>query len=163
MIPTLTTGRLTLRAFSFEDFASFAAFYAGPASRDVGGPLAPREAWRHFCAHLGHWPLRGYGWWIVDDGEGAAGFAGIHFPPSHPEAELGWALFERARGRGYATEAASVARDWWYGRGERRLTSNIDRANAASIAVARRMGAVTDGAPLAHNPACSAWLHEAPA
>ena len=159
-IPTLHTERLTLRAFGMEDYPAFAAFHSGPASG--APPLPPREIWRHFCAHLGHWPLRGFGWWAIEAQGTPVGFAGIHEPPSHPEPELGWVLFEEGRGKGYATEAATAARDWWYARGETRIASNIDRDNAPSIAVARRMGATTDGASLAHNPSCTAWLHEAP-
>ncbi len=161
-IPTLKTERLILRALQFDDFGPYADFSASDASVFVSGPMDMRSAWRHFTSLIGHWPVRGYGWWAVDDGSGIVGTCGIHYPPSHLEPELGWVLFLQARGKGFATEAAKAARDWWYARGETRLSSNIAFDNSPSIAVARRLGATTDGVPLAHNRDCSAWLHPGP-
>jgi RimJ/RimL family protein N-acetyltransferase len=49
-------------------------------------------------------------------------------------------------GRGYATEAANAAMDWGFATtGFDRLISLIDPANAASIAVAERLGETLDG------------------
>ncbi|MFQ6547267.1 GNAT family N-acetyltransferase [Aestuariibius sp. 2305UL40-4] len=162
-IPTLETDRLILRAPREADFAPFAAFYAdGSASSSVGGPMEMREAWRRFTADMGHWAFKGFGWWTLDDGTGPIGTCGIHAPPSHEEPELGWLLFARGRGRGYATEAARAARDWWmesFQGGQPRLTSNILPGNTASEAVARRLGATPTRAP-SHNPDAIAWLHQ---
>ncbi|MEM7490580.1 MAG: GNAT family N-acetyltransferase [Pseudomonadota bacterium] len=161
-IPTLSTKHLTLRAARVEDFDAYADFLGSDAAAMVDGPMTRREAWRRFIGLPGHWALRGYGWWILDDGAGPVGTCGIHFPPTHPEPELGWMLFPAAQGKGFATEAAHAARNWWYGRGETRLASNIHFDNAPSIAVARRLGCTTDGTPLAHYPVGSAWIHPGP-
>ena len=162
MIPTLTTERLTLRAPTLEDFAPYAAFYASDATAFIGGPQGERDAWRHFSADMGHWHLKGYGWFTLDDGEGPVGTCGLHQPPTHPDPELGWLLYERATGKGYATEAARAVLDWQRGAlALPRIVSHIDVGNAPSLAVARRLGATTDGARAAHDPACEMWVHGA--
>ena len=62
--------------------------------------------------------------------------------------ELGWLLYDGYEGQGYATEAAAALRDWAFGTlGLETLVSYCDPDNAASIAVAERLGAVRD--PLA--------------
>ena len=73
------------------------------------------------------------------------GSVGINHGPLFPEKELGWFLHDGHEGQGYATEAARALRDW-AARERRlpRLVSYIAPANAPSIAVARRMGAIPD-------------------
>ncbi|MGB3553603.1 MAG: GNAT family N-acetyltransferase [Jannaschia sp.] len=146
-IPTLRTERLILRAPRPADLAPFAAFYASDAARFVGGPRAEWETWRYLCEVIGHWHLRGYGRWIVtaQDDDAALGLIGLHAPLDWPEPEVGWMLWD-GRGRGIATEAARAARDWAYGTlGMTTLISSIDPGNAASIALATRMGAAREG------------------
>lgn len=165
-IPVIRTARLTLRAPALADWSAYRDFYASERAAIIGGPLDARAAWKSFAADAVHWLLHGYGRWTLADGAGAIGIAGVHFPPHHPAPELGWSLWDRGTGQGFATEAAAAARDWWQARHDGPLTSNIDTGNAASIRVARRLGARDEGVPLAHDPACTAWVHpaaEAPA
>ena len=162
MIPTLTTERLTLRAPTPSDFGPYAEFYASARAEIIGGPYGDAAAWRLFAADMGHWHLMGYGWFTIDDGEGPAGTCGLHRPPTHPHPELGWLLYERAGGKGYATEAARAVLDWQAGAlGLPRVVSHIHVENEASKAVARRLGADTDGARTAHDPDCEIWVHGA--
>ena len=158
MIPTLTTERLTLRAPTMADLDAYAAFYASDHSHIIGGPVDRATAWRFFSSDAGQWILMGHGWWMIDDGNGPAGICGLHNPPHHADVELAWSLYAHATGKGYATEAARAAREW---AGDRwpRLVSYIDRTNAPSQAVARRLGATDTGAPAAHDPACNVWEH----
>ena len=159
-IPAIRTERLTLRAPTLADWPAYAAFYAGERSALIGGPRAAGAAWTLFAADTGHWHLHGFGWWTIDDGAGAAGICGVHHPPDHGAAELGWSLWDRALSRSYATEAAAAARDWWRAHGPGgALVSYIDAGNTASQAVARRLGARTDGTRAAHDPACEIWVH----
>jgi RimJ/RimL family protein N-acetyltransferase len=60
-----------------------------------------------------------------------------------PEPEMGWALYDGFEGQGYATEAATAARDWAKGR-LASLVSYTHGSNARSVAVAERLGAVHD-------------------
>ncbi|MEO1239172.1 MAG: GNAT family N-acetyltransferase, partial [Pseudomonadota bacterium] len=63
-------------------------------------------------------------------------------------------------GKGYATEAATAARDWAVSTlSPARLVSFIDPANTASQAVAKRLGADNSGRRAAHNPDCEVWDH----
>lgn len=159
--PVLETERLTLRAPVLADFPALAAFFASDRSASIGGPLSPGDTWRVFSSHAGHWALKGFGWFIVHDAEGPRGMVGVHEPPGYEAMELGWTLFDAAAtGRGYATEAALAARDWALATLKpARLVSFIDPANAASRAVARRLGATDTGRPAAHNPECGVWEH----
>jgi RimJ/RimL family protein N-acetyltransferase len=143
-IPTLETDRLILRAPREEDFRAEFGFYDSEASRFVGGPLRPDQIWRQQATIMGHWMFRGYGYWAVDhkDTGDYLGRVGLWFPEGWPEREIGWTLLPAAQGNGYATEAALCLRAHAYETlGWDTAISLIDPANAASQAVARRLGA----------------------
>lgn len=149
--PEVETARLRLRAPVKADFPAVAAFHASDRTVFMGGPRDAAAAWRLFCATAAPWVFDGYGYWAVERREDAAlvGAVGFIGPPAFPECELGWELYDGCEGRGYATEAASAARDWWFGAfGGDTLVSYVDPANARSIAVAERLGATRD----AHAP-----------
>ena len=148
MIPTLHTERLTLRAPVEADFAPFAAFYAGPRSHFVGGPLSRELAWRMLAMEAGHWQLRGYGRWIVAETatDTPVGMVGPFAPEGWPEPELGWDLFDGFEGKGYATEAALAARAWVYDTlGWTTAISLVKPENTASARLAERLGCTRDG------------------
>ncbi len=144
--PTLHTQRLTLRGPEPADIEPLARFFADPVrSPGFGGPLPRHEAWRWFASMIGHWHLRGYGFWTVTDRETAEihGICGLWNPEGWPEPELGWVMFEGAEGRSIAHEAATAIRDHAYtALGMTTLTSNIVPGNTRSVALAERMGAV---------------------
>ncbi|MEM6390585.1 MAG: GNAT family N-acetyltransferase [Pseudomonadota bacterium] len=160
-VPILRTERLTLRAPQVEDAPAYAAFYASERSHIIGGPLGETAAWKVLTNDVGHWTLRGYGWWSIDDGSGCVGSCGFHLPAGRPAVEIGWSLFS-ATGKGYATKAAKAALAWADGRFAP-LVSHIDRANAASQAVAKRLGAHDTGTASAHDPDCNIWAYGAAA
>jgi RimJ/RimL family protein N-acetyltransferase len=145
-IPTLETARLTLRPFREADVQPFWELSQDPeVMRYMGDRTLPtlHEAWRAIAGSIGHWALRGYGQWAIEERESSRliGRAGIINPAEWPGAEVGYLLGRAWWGRGYATEAAQAAMDWGFretGFGE--LISLIDPANTASIAVAMRLG-----------------------
>ncbi|MCB1340355.1 MAG: GNAT family N-acetyltransferase [Pseudooceanicola sp.] len=148
MIPTLTTDRLTLRGPREADFDAVAGFFAdGGRSDFFGGPLTRGNAWRWFAMSIGHWQLKGFGFWMVEltaTGQ-HCGLCGLWQPEGWPEPELGWAVFEGFEGMGIAKEAALAARAFAYGTlGWTTLTSNIMPGNTRSIALAERLGARLD-------------------
>ncbi|MFC2950349.1 GNAT family N-acetyltransferase [Marinicaulis aureus] len=108
-IPTLQTARLTLRAPSKDDFSVYRDFYADKsASLAYGGPLPAHLAFRKLAADLGHWQLRDYGMWAVEEktsGEMVGG-AGLVWPEGWPRSELTWWIIPSARRNGYALEAS---------------------------------------------------------
>lgn len=142
-IPTLTTARLTLRPPRESDLETLVAFGQSERTVFVGGKRDRFEAWRGFLAVIGHWALRGYGYWSVDTRAGEfVGRVGISQHDGWPEPELGWHLFDGHEGQGYATEAALAARDHAYtvwGMGP--VVSYIAHENHRSRGVAERLGA----------------------
>lgn len=160
-IPTLSTDRLTLREPRAEDAAAYAQFYASERAYIIGGPLDETAAWKVLTNDAGHWMLRGFGWWTIDDGTGCIGSCGFHLPAGRPNVELGWSLFSKT-GMSYATEAARAALAWAAGRFAP-LVSHIDRSNTASQKVAQRLGARDSGTPAAHDPDCTIWTYGAAA
>lgn len=143
-IPTLETERLRLRAPCEADFPAEAEFFASQASHFVGGPKRPDETWRALAMMLGHWMLRGYGFWGIEDKADGTylGRVGLWGPEGWPEPEIGWTLMPHATGKGYATEAALAARAYAYDvLNWPTAISLIDPANVTSEAVARRLGA----------------------
>ncbi len=161
-IPTVPTSRLTLRGPRESDLDAMAAFGASPRSHFVGGPNSRREAWRVLLAGIGHWVLRGYGYWAVDRRADQAfvGRVGVIYPPKTPEPELVWHLFEGYEGQGFAFEAATAARS--HAHAEMNLgplVSFIDPGNAASLALARRMGAVHQGSFVEDGTDLQLWRH----
>ena len=147
-IPRIETKRLILRAFCEEtDFEAYAAFYASERTRYYGGPLDRQAAWRAAAAMRGHWVIRGYGNWAIEEKMTGdfCGMVGLWYPEGWPEAEVGWSVIEEKSGNGYATEAAKCARDYAYNElGWDRLVSCIDPDNAPSIRLAERLGATLD-------------------
>ncbi|MEX0351436.1 MAG: GNAT family N-acetyltransferase [Paracoccaceae bacterium] len=143
-IPKLETERLILRGPDARDFENVATFFADEArSWGFGGPCNRNEAWRWFASMIGHWVLRGYGYWMVETRAGhPVGFVGIWEPEGWPEPELGWVVFADAEGKGYALEAAREVRRYAYEvLGFETISSNIFPGNDRSVALAERLGA----------------------
>jgi RimJ/RimL family protein N-acetyltransferase len=145
MVPMLDTERLRMREWRETDLPAFAVYYADEVTgRFLSSSSDPAEAWRRIALHVGHWILRGYGTWALEekaDGQWV-GYCGLWNPHGWPEPEVMWGLAPGARGRGYATEAARRARDFAYGElGWTTAISYITPDNAASQRVAERLGA----------------------
>jgi RimJ/RimL family protein N-acetyltransferase len=145
MIPQLETERLVLRGWKPEDFEAHARFMA---DTDVvrylsGEPLSRSDAWRSMASIVGHWVLRGFGFWAVTRKSDGAfiGRVGLHNPEGWPSLEVGWTLGKEYWGQGYATEAATAAMEYGFlTQRTDRLISVIDPRNVASQAVATRLG-----------------------
>lgn len=143
---TLTTERLLLRPFRADDIEAYAALCADPeVMRFLGdrGVLGRDDAWRQMAMLVGHWTLRGYGIWALEERATGvlAGRAGLHYPDGWPEPEIGWALARPFWGRGLAYEAARAAMDYAFTQlGWTRAMSLIDSANTRSIRLAERLG-----------------------
>lgn len=163
--PVLQTERLILRPNRLQDFEPYAAFYASDRATWRGGRRSRHEAWRAFCAEIGHWQMRGYGFWAVEEkATGAyAGQVGLFNPEGWPEEEIGWLLMEGFEGRGIATEAALAARAHAYGTlGWPTAVSIIHEDNARSIALALRLGCRHVGVCQPGNMPLQIYRHPAP-
>lgn len=141
----LETGNLFLRQFGQTDLDDYAAMCADPeVMRFLGGKVMTRaEAWTSMARILGHWQLRGYGMWALEERATGTfvGRAGFIEPEGWPGFEIGWALTRSSWGRGYATEAALRALRYGFEQlGRDHVISLIDPRNVRSIAVAERLG-----------------------
>ena len=143
--PVLSTARLTLGPLTADDWPPYWHLMSSPRARYMGGPLPMNEAWGWFCSDVAGWQLGGAGAIAIRRGATTVGLLSLNDLPFFPEPELGWALFDGEDGRGYASEAAEAALAWL--QAEHRpgsLVSYVDRENAASIALAARLGAMDD-------------------
>jgi RimJ/RimL family protein N-acetyltransferase len=139
------TDRLRLRQLRESDLDAYAAMLANPEVVKYlgdGKPLDRANAWRSMALILGHWELRGYGFWALEEKATGAlvGRGGLWFPEGWPMLEVGWALARDAWGKGYATELGRAAVDLAFGQGIEKVCSVILAANERSIRVALRLG-----------------------
>ncbi|HVF44658.1 MAG TPA: GNAT family N-acetyltransferase [Pyrinomonadaceae bacterium] len=146
----IETERLVLRMFRESDTDAYAEMLGdAEVMRFLGGKVMSRqEAWRNMAMVLGHWQLRGYGFWAVEErasGE-LVGRVGCWRPEGWPGLEVGWTLRRAYWGRGYATEAARASVAYAFTTlGQTRVISLIDPNNANSIRVAERLGERPEG------------------
>ena len=151
VVPRLDTPRLILRSFTPADVEPYLRMLADPeVARFLGDgqPLGRVDAWRQLAMIIGHWQLRGFGLWAVEERESGRfiGRIGCHEPEGWPGFELGYALAREAWGKGFAREGGAAAlafarRDL----GRDTIISLIRPANLASIAVATHLGARRTG------------------
>jgi RimJ/RimL family protein N-acetyltransferase len=149
---------LTLRGYRRDDFPDAAAMWGDPAVTHfvLKTPLTPEETWSRFLRDVGHWAVLGYGCWVVRE-RGSGRFvgevgifdrhralAGAHAARFTSAPEAGWVLAHWCHGRGYATEAMAAVLAWadatGPGLGAPRTVCMIDEQNAASMAVAHKLG-----------------------
>ncbi len=148
VVPTIETPRLILRALRESDVEPFCAAMAqDDFARHItaeGRGLSHAESWRRFCFLAGHWNACGFGNFAVEEKSGGAfmGHVGPLQPPGWPGFEIGWAIFPRFQGYGYAAEAAAAAFCWAHeALGRIDTLHMIDPGNGPSEKVARALGA----------------------
>ncbi len=143
-IERLETERLTMRMFRESDLDGYAEM-CGDAEvmKYLGGATMTRsEAWRSMATVLGHWQLRGFGLWAVEEQASGmlVGRVGCWQPEGWPGMELAWTLRKAFWGKGYATEAAQQALDVAFSRMRLpHVISMIHAENQPSIRVAQRL------------------------
>ncbi len=116
-IPTLKTQRLILRPPCADDYSVYKAFYRDEvASKAYGGPLTDLQSWKKLAADIGHWHIKGFGMWSVEEQQSGLmiGGCGLVWPGGYPRSELTWWVMPFARRKGYALEASTAAIDFAY-------------------------------------------------
>jgi RimJ/RimL family protein N-acetyltransferase len=147
----LASERLLLRMFRQSDFDAYAEMCGDPEVMRFlgdGQPLSRADAWRNLALVVGHWQLRGFGLWAVEEKRTGSlvGRVGCWQPEGWPGFEVGWVLRRQFWGKGYATEAAIQSVDFAFNRlGRERVISLIQPENSGSVAVAQRLGMRFDG------------------
>ncbi|MEM8877198.1 MAG: GNAT family N-acetyltransferase [Pseudomonadota bacterium] len=144
-VPSVETERLILRGWDEDDVDTMIAIFTDEETMTyLGGVANDFTAWRAVAGQIGHWAMRGYGFFAIEEKQTAAciGWCGPWFPRGWPDREIGWTLKPGHRGKGYATEAAHASLHFAYTElGWQSAISLIDKDNAPSIAVAERLGA----------------------
>ena len=147
----LETERLVLRMFRESDLDSYAEMCASEVVMryiSTGRTLSRMEAWRDMALVLGHWQLRGYGLWAVEERQSRSlvGRIGCWNPEGWPGFELGWMLRHQYWGHGYATEGARAAMNYAFSVLKvPRVISLIYPENTRSVRVARQLGEQLEG------------------
>ena len=142
----IETERLILRRVNPErDFEPYARAMADEDTvRYLGTkPMNRAEAWRSMALLIGHWELRGYGFFSLESkatGEWV-GRVGPWYPEGWPAPEIGWTISPDHLRRGYATEAARASLDYVFNElGWDEVIHVILPGNVGSIGVAEKIG-----------------------
>jgi RimJ/RimL family protein N-acetyltransferase len=140
----LETDRLILRQPDLADFEPLCALMGDETvTRFIGGVQEPAVVWRSLCGIVGHWALRGYGFFSVIEKDSGAwlGRIGPWYPHGWPQPEVGWSLNRESWGKGYASEAGAACMDYVVDTlGWRDVVHLIHADNTASQRVAERLG-----------------------
>lgn len=142
----LETERLILRRIDPErDFEAWAKVLADEEAvrYTVGHVMNRAQAWRSMASVIGHWEIRGYGFFSVeakDSGEWV-GRVGPWYPEGWPEPEVGWTIAPDHLRKGYATEAGLASVRYAFDvLGWKRVIHCILEGNVASVGVAEKIG-----------------------
>jgi len=142
----LETERLILRPVDPDrDFEPWAKAMADANTvRYLGTkPMNRAESWRSMAVVIGHWAIRGYGFFSLQHRETGewVGRVGPWYPEGWPAPEVGWTISPDHLGRGYATEAALASLRYAFDTlGWKQVIHVIMEGNEASMAVARKIG-----------------------
>jgi RimJ/RimL family protein N-acetyltransferase len=144
----LTTARLRLRLWRDEDLPSFAALNSDPRVMQYMAKMLDRRESDASAERIRQSFARcGFGLWAVEvigvaDFIGFTGFSVPGFAAhSTPCVEIAWRLARDYWGYGYATEAASAARDYGFAHlGFKQIVAITVQANQRSRNVMERIG-----------------------
>ena len=147
LVPEQTeTDRLILRQFKHDDWQDLHAYYSDEQATQytVRKAFTQGETWRTMCGMIGHWQIRGYGPYAVEEKASGkvVGPVGFWYPNDWPSPEIKWGLAREFWGKGYASEAAravqKIGKEYLP---DISLISFIHPDNLASIKLAEAIGA----------------------
>jgi len=144
----LETNRLVLRPLSVEDVEPHIAFMSDDRVAQFLSldqkPQSRAIAWRNFASMIGHWSIRGFGFFSCFEKMSGnwVGRVGPWMPETWPALEVGWGIAPDHWGKGFAPEAAIATMQWTFKEFPEltRIISLIDPANKNSQAVAQKIG-----------------------
>lgn len=154
LAPTIETGRLLLRQHTIDDAEAWFRIQSDPeVIRYLPWPQrTAEESFAHLERRTRHnslaWRNDFLALAVVLDGH-LIGDVSMHLrtvTAPQREVEVGWLLDSAHSGRGYAREAASALLDFAFAQlGARTASAVIDERNLRSLALARRLGFITQG------------------
>lgn len=142
----IETQRLILRTFREDDWRDLCVLYADEETTryTIRHTLNEDETWRTMAVFIGHWQLRGYGPYAVEDkiSGKVLGNIGLWYPHAWPEPEIMWSLARPFWGKGFASEAARAVKHMAHEiLPNIRFISLIDKDNIRSKKLAESLGA----------------------
>ncbi|MDH5407194.1 MAG: GNAT family N-acetyltransferase [Gammaproteobacteria bacterium] len=147
LIPEIIeTERLNLRMFQAEDWRDLCVLYSDAETTQytLRRTLDEDETWRIVVMFIGHWQVRGYGPYAVEDKATGKvmGNIGLWYPEIWPEPEIMWSLAKPFWGKGFASEAAFAVKKMAVEKlPDVSLISLMDKNNIRSQGVAKKLGA----------------------
>ncbi|MES0362072.1 MAG: GNAT family N-acetyltransferase [Anaerolineales bacterium] len=144
--PTITTSRLSLRSFTFEDTDSLHQILGVPGVLQYFSNPEPPERDRVeklIDRQIKHWQDYGYGWWAVvpHAEQQLIGWSGLQYLPETDEIEIGYLLSKPYWGKGLATESAIAGLDFGFSTlGLREIVGIVHPENTASQGVLKKIG-----------------------
>jgi RimJ/RimL family protein N-acetyltransferase len=105
--------------------------------------LDPAQAWGNLVMNIGHWQVRGYGFFSVICKETGqwVGRVGPYFPEGWPAPEIGWAVHPAHTRKGYGKEAALASLHYVFEELHwPKVAHVIVPGNEPSIALAKSIG-----------------------
>ena len=146
------TERLVARDWRPEDAeAAYAIYRDEDVVRFLGSVPRPVESLDAMRERIDGWLAArrddGYGFWALETRDGTLVGATLCKPlPDAGEVEIGWHLGKAHWGHGYASESGAAAARYAFERqGLDVVYAVVVRENAASLAVARRIGMTYEG------------------
>jgi len=146
LTPVLSSERIILRGWQNSDFHPYTTLVSDPVMMRFvgGGAMSYKEARKEFDGMREQWIDRKIGIFVIADktSDELLGFTGLFESPLIDEPELSWSLSAKNHGKGYASEAAVLARNWAYREHNiGPLMSLVHPDNISSKRVAERLGA----------------------
>lgn len=142
----IETDRLILREIDPErDFEGWARSMADPDTVRYLGvkPMSRAEAWRSMAMAMGHWAIRGFGFFSLEHKETGAwiGRVGPWYPEGWPGKEIGWTISPDHVRRGYGFEAARASLGYVFDvLGWSSVIHVIIEGNTPSVGLAEKLG-----------------------
>ncbi len=147
--PVLSSDRIILRGWQDSDLNPYTALVSDPVLMHFigGGAMSCEDARKEFNSMREQWVDRQIGIFVIADkmSDELIGFTGLFESPLIDEPELSWSLSAKNHGKGYASEAAILARDWAFREhiiGP--LMSLVHPDNISSKRVAEQLGATVE-------------------
>jgi RimJ/RimL family protein N-acetyltransferase len=156
----MRTERLVMRPVSDADLDDLVELHTDPLVQRVFGAVTGEEVAEWIARARREWAERGLGRVSLFDRESGTflGRCGLRHWPEFDEVEVGWVLMPAARARGLATEAGRASIEWGLrDLGLPYVTAMIAPDNAASIAVAERLGMTRDREDTLHGDHIVVW------
>jgi len=147
----LLTARLLIRSFVPDDVAALSMLYGDPRVMryvGIGVPLTPDETRDALERIMRDEQRHGFAAWAVTrrGADDLIGEAGLQLLEGGREVELTYLFSPAAWGKGYASEAAAAVLDYGFTElGLSRVVAVAYPANAASLAVLRKLGMRSEG------------------